>query len=206
MNRSKKYKKIRILGEGQDGVTWLVTDKSGKEWAMKTFKPDKCSKLIAKEAILQFLSFEKGAAPSIIEVDTNEKFIVMEKMDLHLFDLILSQKGDLTVPQQEEILEMYKRLDEAKVFQSDSNIMNYMYRTKKNKDKKENKKELIMIDYGISRDINPELKKSLNSENPNYDIMNVGLILKLKEMNCIPSSYAHLSSKLKPCFRSVAGV
>ena len=178
-----RYTKIKQLGEpGVDGTTFLVLTVEKQSLAMKTFRDTKSAADIKKEAQLQRKAASVGIAPSIFEVNTVLNFIVMDKMDKHLVDVIREQGGEVTKRQQSDILRIYRKLDECKVFHNDSNIQNYMYR--------ENK--LFIIDFGISKDIDNTLRKKLKTDKPNMTIMLIALIMKFKEMNCSPSSYSHL--------------
>ena len=149
---------------------------------MKTFKKKKSINNIKKEAELQSLAADFGIAPKVIDIDIVNKTIVMEKMDNHLFHIIKNKKIELSVSQQKQIIKIYKRLDESKVFHGDSNILNYMYKDKK----------LYIIDFGMSKKIDNILIKKLGTSTPNIDIMTLGFILKLKELGCLRSSYVYL--------------
>jgi tRNA A-37 threonylcarbamoyl transferase component Bud32 len=178
-----KYKKIEQLGNtGKEGVTYLVKTNGGRYFAMKTFKKTKSSERLKQEAELQDMASKFGIAPKVIEIDTVSKYIVMEKLDKHLVDIMKQQNGDLTIEQQIQIINIFEKLDESKVFHGDSNILNYMY--KKNK--------LYMIDFGMSKKIDDKLIKKLKTNTPNMSLMNLGFILKLKELECPPSSYSYL--------------
>lgn len=182
-NKIDKYKKIKQLGEkGKEGVTYLVKTSKGKEYAMKTFKKNKSSSKLKKEAKLQEMASEQGISPKIIEIDTVSKYIVMERLDTHLLDVIKKQKRDITKSQQKQIISIFKGLDKAKVFHGDSNILNYMFKDKK----------LYIIDFGMSKEIDDKLIKKLGTDTPNLHLMNLGFILKLKELECLESSYSHL--------------
>ena len=182
-NKIDKYEKIKQLGEkGKEGVTYLVKTSKGKEYAMKTFKKNKSSLKLKKEAKLQDMASEYGISPKVIEIDTVSKYIVMEKLDNHLLDIIKKQKRDITKSQQKQIINIFKGLDKAKVFHGDSNILNYMFKDKK----------LYIIDFGMSKEIDDKLIKKLGTDTPNLDLMNLGFILKLKELQCLESSYSHL--------------
>ena len=174
-----KYFKIQKLGEkGKEGTTFLVVDKKGKEYAMKTFKKTKSSKNIEKEYKLQKKAYKVGVAPKPIECNKDEKWIVMEKMDNHLYDNIKK----LNKNQQERILEIFKELDRAKVFHNDANLQNYMVK----------KGKIYLIDYGMSKNINSKLIKSLNTDRPNSKLMLIGFIIKLRMINAPKSSYKYL--------------
>ena len=178
-----KYEKIKQLGEkGKEGLTYLVKTEKGYEYAMKTFKKNKSSTKLREEARLQEMAYECGISPKVIEIDTVSKYIVMDLLDKHLADVIQKQKGDMTKLQQKQIINIFKGLDKAKVFHADSNILNYMFKNKK----------LFIIDFGMSKEIDDKLIKKLGTNTPNIDLMNLGFILKLKELNCVESSYSHL--------------
>ena len=184
-----KYVKIKQLGEkGKEGTTYLVKireskeSKESSEYAMKTFKKTKSSDRIRKEADLQEKASKYGISPEVIEIDTISKYIVMEKMDMHLYDKMKEQNGDITETQQKQIIKIFKLLDKAKVFHGDSNILNYMFKGKK----------LYIIDFGMSQYIDDKLVKKLGVDTPNFSLMNLGFILKLKELRCPSSSYSYL--------------
>lgn len=178
-----KYEKIKQLGEkGKEGTTYLVKTIDGNEYAMKTFKKTKSSDRLRKEAYLQEKASEFNITPKIIEIDTISKYIVMEKLDEHLLDKMKKQDGNLTENQQKQIIKIFKFLDKAKVFHADSNILNYMFKGKK----------LYIIDFGMSQLIDEKLIKKLGIDTPNLTLMNLGFILKLKELKCPPSSYSYL--------------
>jgi tRNA A-37 threonylcarbamoyl transferase component Bud32 len=175
-----RYTKHQQLGnKGKEGVTYLVTTKSGKEYAMKTFRKQKSSDNLRKEAFLQKMASDQGVAPNVIDTDTVSKYIVMEKMDTHLTDVMKEQSGNLTHSQQKQLINIYKSLDKALVFHGDSNVLNYMLIGTR----------IYIIDFGMSKEITTGLVKKLNTHSPNLDLMTLGLILKLKEFNCPKSSY-----------------
>lgn len=175
----KKYDcKGKIGNSGKEGITYLVK-KDGKEYAMKTFKNSKSAKNIIKESEFQNIASKVGISPKVYEVNNIDNYIVMDKMDKHLVDVIREQNGILTEMQQRQIINIFKKLDEIKIFHGDSNILNYMC-----------KGQLIyMIDYGMSKYIDEKLIRKLGTDKPNYELMTIGFILKLKELKC---SYDYL--------------
>ena len=183
-NKIDKYEKIKQLGnKGKEGVTYLVKNiKNGNEYAMKNFRKNKSSDKIRKETELQKKAFEYDISPEIIEIDTVSKYIVMEKLDKHLYDIMKKHNGNITKTDQKQIINIFKTLDKALVFHGDSNIMNYMFKGKK----------LYIIDFGMGDFIDEKLIKKLGTKTPNLDLMNLGFILKLKEFNSPESSYSHL--------------
>ena len=54
------------------------------------------------------------------------------------------------------------------------------------------KNKLYMIDFGMSKKIDDKLIKKLKTNTPNMSLMNLGFILKLKELNCPKTSYSYL--------------
>ena len=75
-----------------------------------------------------------------------------------------------------------------KIFHADSNMLNYMILDNK----------IYIIDFGMSKDIDEKLSKKLGTSTPNIDLMTIGFILKLKEFNCLPSSYSYLLTFVSP--------
>ena len=181
---------IKQLGEkGKEGTTYLVkTNKfpaGGEYYAMKTFNKKKSGQRISMEASLQQKAAEAGIAPQVIDVDPISKNIVMQCMEKHLWDMLLKTK-QLSVNQQRQIIVIYKKLDKIGVFHGDSNLMNYMYQGGK----------LYMIDFGMSKEINDSLIKKLGTSTPNINIMTLGLILKLRNMNFTKESWCYLEKHL----------
>ena len=182
-----KYTRIRQLGnKGKEGTTYLVRDNREREFAMKTFRKTKSSNTLKNEYTLQKQAANAGVAPRVVEYDSVSKYIVMEKMDLHLVDLMKKQKGVLLRGQQYQILDLFKKLDDAKVFHADSNILNYMMKGKR----------IYLIDFGFSKEITPRLCKKLGTDHPNMRMMTLGLVLKLKELKCPPSAWKYLRREI----------
>ena len=182
-----KYNKKEQLGEkGKEGRTFLVIDKFNCEYAMKTFRSNKSPDKITLEVSLQRKCSDKKISPKVIDFDLVNKYIVMEKMDYHLFDEIKLNNGVLSFARQKELIDIFNKLDKVQVFHGDANILNYMVKNNK----------LYIIDFGMSKEITPELKKKLKTNNPNYQLMLLGFILKLKDMNCPIESYSLLKTHL----------
>lgn len=180
-----KYDICKQLGDkGKEGITYLVRSPGKTKYAMKTFRKQKSSNTLRKEAELQNKASLIGIAPKIYNVNEEEKYIVMDKMNRHLVEDMKKQNGNLTEKQQKNIVKIFQKLDRINVFHGDSNILNYMYKGSK----------LYIIDFGLSKKIDDSLIKKLGTSNPNIDIGLLGFILKLKSLNCPSSSYSYLKT------------
>jgi serine/threonine protein kinase len=189
-----KYKKGDKLGFGKEGVVYLVTDRKGKKYVMKTFKKTKSSKKILNEISLQKKLESKKICPKIVDYNLDEKYIIMEKMDSHLLDSI--NKFGLSKSQQLRLLYIFEILDKYKVFHDDANLSNYMFKND----------EIYIIDFGYAKQIDEKLIKKLGTNTPNYTLMTVGFILKLKEAKILKSSYRYLINSLDEKSRHMYGL
>lgn len=182
-----KYERIRQLGsKGKEGTTYLVRDKEGKEYAMKTFREAKSSRTLYKEYTLQKKVSKLDISPKVYDVNTIGKWIVMEKMDCHLYEYMEKKGNILSKKHQDRIYEIFRKLDEAGVFHNDANFCNYMMKDGK----------VYMIDYGFAKEITPALKKQLGTNTPNQKLMLIALVKKLKDKNIPETSYKYLIEKI----------
>jgi tRNA A-37 threonylcarbamoyl transferase component Bud32 len=167
-----KYSYIKQLGfEGLDGRTFLIRDDQSKEFAIKIYKDSKKSKDIEKEVQLQRIACAGGVAPHIIEYSACGKFVVMERLTITLYHLFREQDNVLTREQQKNIIKLFIKLDEAKVFHGDPNPLNFMRKNGK----------WYAIDYGFATAIDNKCIAKYGSS-PNMTFMPVGLYLKFKEV------------------------
>jgi len=182
-----KYQRKEQLGEkGKEGTTFLVVDDKNREYAMKTFRTTKSSSTLKKEYTLQRIAGKAGISPRAYDYDTVSKYIVMERMDSHLYDDII-RKG-LTQKFQKRIMEIFNILDDVKVFHNDCNLMNYMLKDG----------QVYIIDFGFAKEITDKLVKTLKTDRPNSHLMLIGLILKLKEAKVQEKSYSYLMKHVRP--------
>lgn len=180
-NKIDKYTRHQQLGsKGKEGITYLVTDHHNRQYAMKTFRKGKSSATLQKEFALQKKASQKGVAPKVYDYDTVGKWIVMEKMDRHLIHDM--NNINLSKAEQERIIEIFQQLDEAHVLQGDANIYNLMVKDDK----------IYLIDYGFAKEITPALCKKLKTTHPNYHLMTIGFVIKLKELSAPEKSYRYL--------------
>ena len=168
-----KYEQLEQLGhKGKEGRTYLVRNDKNREYAMKTFPRRKSSAMIVREVHLQRRAANIGVSPNIIEYNLDNKFIVMEKLDITLLDILKKQKGRLNVKQQKRIIEIFQLLDQGKVFHADPNPLNFMERNK----------ILYIIDFGMAKDIDKRIIRE-HGETPNMKLGVLGFVLKLKQLS-----------------------
>ncbi len=166
------YTFVKQLGmEGIDGRTFLATDKDGNEVAVKIFKKTKKSSSIEREVKMQTIASEAGISPKILEYNSDGKYIVMEKLNVNLFDCFKEQKGQLTSSQQRAVLRLFKKLDECGVFHGDPNPLNFMRKDSK----------WYIIDFGFSKPINHRTIAKYGNT-PNMTYMPLGFSLKLRKV------------------------
>ena len=177
-----KYTRHYQLGEsGKEGTTFLVTDKRGKKYAMKTFRKQKSSATLYKEYCLQKKASKEKIAPKVYDYDEVSKYIVMEKMDSHLFPSDMDRIS-LSKEQQKRIIEIFQKLDKCGVFHNDINLLNFMVK----------KEKIYLIDYGFSKEFSQQLLKKLGTDKPNYKYMTLGFVLKLRELKTNPKNYKYI--------------
>lgn len=185
-----KFQRVKFLSTGATGKTFLVVPLEaphcGIFYAQKTFYREKSIKNLLLENSLQSKASEFGICPRIINTDIENKTITMQLMQKHLYTE-MKHKKRLTIKRQKELFNIFLKLDQAKVFHADSNILNYMI------DKHDNVK---IIDFGMSKNIDDQLIKKLGTDKPNRKFMTLGLVLKLRELGFDKKSYSFLEKNL----------
>ena len=172
-NVGPKYNIIEQLGSvGKEGTTFLVEDRNGEQYAMKTFSKQKSNKNLLNESEYQKQVASHGIAPNIKYVDETNKYIVMEKLDKNLFDIIKKHNGEIPETIQRKIIKLIKKMDETGIFHGDPNPANFMMKGN----------NMYMIDFGFARKIDDKLIRKYETNKPNQKFMILGLILKLKEI------------------------
>ena len=188
-NKVPQFEIISILGKGKEGVAYKVKkENSNTVFAMKQFKKNKSVIRFHEEIKLQNIAAKANIAPNIVYVNEDEKYFVMDKLDNHLYDYLCKTEGNLPKQYQVQIINLFKTLDQIGVFHADANLMNYMFKGK----------NLMLIDYGMAKPINTSLINKLKTKTPNLEYMTIGIILKLKELNCNPSSWAFFLNYVSP--------
>ena len=180
-NKIDKYTRTKQIGnKRKKGIIYEVTDNKNNIFIMKTFKKNKSSNQLKLEYNIQKKASLFDIAPKVIEYDSISKYIVMEKMDEHLLDVIQRQ-GTLTQHQQLRILEIFKVLDNIGIFHCNPGINNYMI--------KDNK--IYIIDFGSVTEINTKLIGT------NSQTMTIELINTLNTLKLPSSSWKYLKKVLR---------
>jgi len=168
-----KYTVIKQLGsKGKEGTTFLVENKKGGKFALKLFSKTKAVSTLVKEGHYQKMVAKHGLAPKVVEINEEEKYILMELMDKNLFDIMKKNNGVLSDSVQKKIVKVITKMDDTGVFHGDPNPANFMLTGGK----------MYMIDYGFAKDIDGKLMKKHNTKTPNRKFMILGLLLKIKEI------------------------
>ena len=165
MTRSYIERKYNISGKaGAQGTTFIAAGPSGREYAIKMFKPDKSVNVINREYNLQDKAADKGVAPAVYAKNTNQKYIIMQKMKETIVDYKTRKVGDeqLVLPRsmQAQLYALCVRLDAAKVVQNDGNPLNLML---------DDSGRLYIIDYGLAKHIDEKILKKRGPQ-PNVNL------------------------------------
>ena len=168
-----KYTIIKQLGSpGKEGTTFLVRNRKGDEYAMKIFSKQKSVNTLLREAEHQKQVAKHGLAPEIKDINQEHKYIVMEKLDKNLFDVVKKNNGEIPETLQKKIVNIIKKLDNTGVFHGDPNPANFMTKGS----------TMYIIDFGFAKPIDDKLVKKYETNSPNIKFMILGLMLKLKEI------------------------
>ena len=183
------YIRLSQLGKpGKEGTVYLVVDKKGRKYAMKTFRKTKSAKTLEKEAFYQYLASKQGISPRVIEYNSEEKYIVMDILNQTLLDIVKAQNGKLTNEQQNQVLLLYKKLDSIGIMINDPNPLNIMEKDGK----------FFAIDYGFAKFT--DHKDFKDYPYPNYQLMPLGLLLLLKD-RCPTKDWTVIRNAISPEIR-----
>jgi serine/threonine protein kinase len=185
------YSYIKQLGsQGKDGRTFKARHVNGNEYAVKIFKKSKNSKRIRKEVDIQQHAAEFGVSVPVFDWSDTSKYVSMDILDKTLFDYFIEQNGELTIKQQQDVISLLQRMDDAGVFHADPNPLNFMYK----------KKKLYLIDFGFSSFIDKKCVTKYGAT-PNMKYMPLGLIIHLKKINP-DTKLTHLYKHVDPSLLS----
>lgn len=182
-DEKRRYTRVSQLGsKGKEGTVFLVTDRSGRPYAMKAFSSSKSDRNLEREAVLLGKAAEFGISPPLIEYDTMDNFIVMEKLDGNLFDYLRDHKGKMPTRMQKEMIEIFKTLDRIQIFHADPNPLNFMF---------DSAGKLKIIDFGFSKPIDDKAVREYGTKDVNMRFMPLGFLLKMKDL-VPPTNFEHI--------------
>jgi tRNA A-37 threonylcarbamoyl transferase component Bud32 len=172
--RRSKYTELTPIGyKGKEGTVFTVKDKKGQVFAMKKFRSGKSGARLENEAYLLEKACSIGISPLLIDYSRSNLWIVMEKLDSNLFDILKSTNGILTKKVQQQMIDIFKKLDEIQIFHADPNPLNFMFKDGK----------MYIIDYGFAKTFDEISVVNLHTRTPNMDYMPLGFFMKIKD-NC----------------------
>ena len=160
------------LAEGKDGSVYSITNIiDNRKGAVKLFKDKKSLKKIKKEFAFFKQCSDIDISPKIYndkELDEDNKYFMIERMEYTLLEF--QKKNEMTLEYLKEIINLYMKLSELKIFHNDGNIgRNIMF----------NNGRFYLIDFGFSNNFNKRLYKQFG-ENPNISHIN-GLLKYVKK-------------------------
>jgi len=176
--------KLRRIGStGKDGKVYNVVNEQGDSMAMKTFRKNKNIRDMKREIAFQIKASDGiyQISPKIVEYNFTDKYVVMEKLDRTLIDVLEDQDGVLHIDQQKSIIDLFTKLDQLEIFHNDANPLNIM--TSRGK--------WYMIDYGFA--CNCSHNDVVGIESPNLRFMTVGLLTGLARNKFDVKTYTYLT-------------
>lgn len=162
------FEVIKQLGQdGAQGVVYLVEFPNGLRAAMKQFKKTKSSAKITAEADFQQRAADANIAPDVMHVDTENKRIFMEPMQVRVVDVLESSSKRFS----DDLRHIMETLDDIGILHNDGNALNLMLN---------DNDELRIIDFGLAKKID---KKVLNKwkNQPNIEVTMHMLIKGLRK-------------------------
>lgn len=186
--RRTKYTERSPLGySGKEGTVFEVSDKRGRIYAMKKFRSGKSSARLENEACLLERAGKAGISPLLVDYSRSGGWIVMDKMEENLFDILQKNKGKISAKIQQEMIVLFRKLDEERIFHADPNPLNFMFKNGR----------MYMIDFGFAKDFEERSVRSLETETPNMDYMPLGFLIKIKPF-CDVSTFSTLIKHIHP--------
>jgi tRNA A-37 threonylcarbamoyl transferase component Bud32 len=191
---------------GKEGIAKIVWDQKDRiHRVKKQFRSAKSGNTLTKEGTLQNKASEHGISPKVLEIDVERKHLIMEKMHPRtLMDIISennkSGKELLTTKQQNEILDLFRKLDKAGIFHGDPNPLNFLRFPPEYPNKKLVGK-FGMIDYGFGKFIEGAKELKMYNGKPNEMLMTVGLLVILKKRGYEASRFPVLFNSVSKAAR-----
>ena len=174
------YRVISQLGiEGKDGNVYIVENRNGTRYAKKVFHQSKSEDEIVNECVLQKIASDNGISPSVIEINSIDKYLVMDLMGETLFDSLKRKNGKISDIDQKRIIYIFDVLDKLGIYHGDPSPLNFVY----GKDKK-----LYIIDFGFGVKYPSPCKYK--------STMIVAFLLQLKKLGLDTKQYVQLRNEL----------
>jgi tRNA A-37 threonylcarbamoyl transferase component Bud32 len=165
---------MKILGKlgsrGKDAQVYEVKHKN-KSIALKAFRKNKNINGIKNEYEFLKKTYKLGISPKVYSINTEKKYITMEKMEETLFSHI-KKTGKMTNKEQNDMIEILEILDVNDIFHGDISPSNFIF----DKDHR-----LYIIDYGMTKEITPQFIKK-NGEDSNTKLGITFFILRVREI------------------------
>lgn len=162
------FEVIEQLGQdGAQGVVYLVEFPNGLRAAMKQFKKNKSSAKIKAEADFQQRAADANIAPDVMHVDTENKRIFMEPMQVRIVDVLKSDSQRFA----DDLRHIMETLDDIGILHNDGNALNLMLN---------DNDELRIIDFGLAKKIDKKVLKKWKNQ-PNIEVTMHMLIKGLRK-------------------------
>jgi len=181
---------IKQLGHtGSEATVYLAESETVQEkfYAVRVINKPVSADQFRQEVAFQKVCAQRNISPHITFADEETQTIMMDCMDSLLVKYINSMHK-LKLKHQEDILFIFKTLDELKIFHGDANLLNYMVHNGC----------VYIVDFGMAKHIDNKLISALGTSTPNMDLGLLSFMLKLRERHVLPSGYKRLKQALSP--------
>jgi predicted Ser/Thr protein kinase len=196
-DRRTKFTECGSLGyKGKEGTVYEVRDKSGAIYAMKRFRSGKSASRLEHEAQLLGVASASGIAPRLVDYSRSGGWIVMEKLHKNVFDILKSTNGILSKTVQLQMIDIFRKLDEIRIFHADPNPLNFML---------DEKGRLYIIDFGFAKTFEEPSVQQLSTATPNMQFMPLGFLMKIAG-NCDVRNFTVLLKHVSPEGRKQLGI
>ena len=171
--------------QGKEGLTKLYTI-DGIEYAIKLFKKRKSADKLKTEFDLQNEAAQVGVAPEAYYFDPKQKFIVMRKLKSTILEALDEREPRrLSREEEDRVIDIFHKLDEAGIMQNDGNPRNLML---------DFDNKIYVIDFGFAKRVTAASRKKWG-EHPNTPTSLWMFSSQLNKHNCpTPVMTAHVNA------------
>lgn len=178
------------IGEGLEANIFELTNTTPSH-ILKKWK-DTNTNSILYQVKLQNICSACGISPEVYQIDLPNQSIVMEKMYCNLLTFFTHHKHEHSVDVltriQREIIHIWKKLDELRIFHNDINLCNILLRTDLT---------VFLIDFGFSIPCNHTKSRTNIKRNPQSFVKWIQDWNKKNPQKKIPKSCYDLISTVK---------